>query len=104
MSRQLNLLENLLVDVQPDTAVMQKLVGATLEQRKNDKQDKNTILFQSMYSFGIYGPHNPYNYALSNDELMKLKPEQLTDILHHLTSYPHHIMYYGPEDTKQLPG
>jgi predicted Zn-dependent peptidase len=98
----MKLLENLLSDVQPDTAVMKKLVGATLKQRENDKQDKNAILFQAMYSFGIYGAHNPYNYTLTNSELENLKPEQLTDILHHLTSYPHHILYYGPEDTKQL--
>ncbi len=96
------LLENLLSDVQPDTAIMKKLVGATVKQRENDKQDKNTILFQSMYSYGIYGSKNPFNYTLTNSELENLKPEQLTDILHHLTSYPHHVLYYGPEDTKQL--
>lgn len=98
----MKLLENLLSDVQPDTAVMEKLVGATLQQRANDKQDKNTILFQAMYSYGIYGANNPYNYVLSNNDLANVKPQQLTDILHHLTSYPHHILYYGPEDTKQL--
>ena len=98
----MQLLENLLSDVQPDSSVMKKLVGATLKQRENDKQEKNTILFQAMYSFGIYGAHNPYNYVLSNSDLMNVKPEQLTDILHHLTSYAHHILYYGPEDTKQL--
>jgi len=96
------LLENLLSDIQPDTSVMQKLVGATLKQREDDKQDKNTILFQAMYSYGIYGGKNPFNYVLSNSELTNVKPQQLTDILHHLTSYPHHILYYGPEDTKQL--
>lgn len=98
----MKLLENLLDDVQPDTTVMQKLVGATLQQRQNDKQDKYMILFQAMYSYGIYGHNNPFNYVLDNKELMDVKPQQLTDILHHLTSYSHHILYYGPEDTKQL--
>ncbi len=97
-----NLLESLLADVQPDTAVMKKLVGATLKQRENDKKDKNVVLFETMYSYGVYGPHNPFNYVLSNKELEALKPEQLTDVLHHLTSYPHHIMYYGPEEVSQL--
>ena len=69
-----NLLENLLSDVQPDTAVMKKLVGATLKQRENDKQDKNVILFETMYSYGVYGPRNPFNYVLSNKELGTLKP------------------------------
>jgi len=55
-----------------------------------------------MYSYGIYGGHNPFTYVLNNKELMSLKPQQLTDILHHLTSYSHHILYYGPEDPKQL--
>jgi predicted Zn-dependent peptidase len=96
------LMETLLSDVQPDTAVMKKLIGATLKQRENDKQDKQVILFQSMYSYGIYGANNPFNFALSNSELENLKADQLTDILHHLTSYPHHILYYGPDDTKQL--
>ena len=96
------LMENLLSDIQPDTAVMKKLVGATLKQRENDKKDKNVILFQSMASYGLYGPHNPFNFALTNTELTNLKPQELTDILHHLTSYAHHVLYYGPEDSKQL--
>jgi predicted Zn-dependent peptidase len=77
-------------------------VGATLKERENNKQDKQVILFQSMYSYGIYGSHNPYNYVLSNSELQNLKPEQLTDVLHHLTSYPHHVLYYGTEDQAHL--
>jgi len=96
------LLDNLLSDIQPDTSVMKNLVGATVKQREDDEQDKSVILFQAMYNFGIYGATNPYNYVLSNEELMNLKPEQLTDVIHHLTAYPHHILYYGPEDTKQL--
>ncbi len=96
------LMENLLADAQPDTAVMNKLVGAMLKQRENDKQDKEVILFDAMENYGKYGANNPFNYTLSNSELTNLKPQQLTDVLHRLTSYPHHIMYYGPEGIKQL--
>ncbi len=98
----IQLMENLLNDVQPDTSVMQKVTGAIMKQRENDKQDKNVILFQSMYSFGIYGKNNPFNYTLSNKDLMSLKPQELTDLLHHLSSYSHYVLYYGPEDGKQL--
>lgn len=98
----LKLLENLLDDVQPDTAVMSKVVGAGLKQREDNEKDKYQILWGALYNYGVYGAVNPFNYVLTNDELKALKPQQLTDILHHLTSYPHHILYYGPDGEQQL--
>jgi len=96
------LLEDLLSDVQPDTSAIQKLIGSSLKQRENDKQDKQVILFRAMRSYGAYGTTNPFNYTLSTQELTSLKPEQLTNVLHHLTSYQHHILYYGSTDQQTL--
>lgn len=96
------LMENLLADVQPDTAVMRSVVGAMLQQRENDEQDKNVLLFQSMENYGMFGEHNPFNYTLNNKELKDLKPQELTDVLHHLTSYPHHVLFYGPQSMETV--
>lgn len=96
------LLENLLSDAQPDTSAIQKLIDATLKQREDSKTDKNTILFSAMYNYGIYGSHSPFSNVLSNDEMVNLKPNQLTDVLHNLCNYKHHVLYYGSEPATQL--
>ncbi len=98
----LQLFESLISDAQPDTLALQKLVDVTLKQREDSKTDKNTILFSAMYSYGIYGHHSPFANTLSNDELMHLKPTELTDILHKICSYNHHVLYYGSQPEKEL--
>jgi predicted Zn-dependent peptidase len=98
----LKLMEKVLADIQPDTAIMRKVAGVIAKNREDNEQDKYYILFQGMYQYGIYGEHNPFNYTLTNDELTDLKAEEITDLLHHLTSYPHHILYYGPESPALL--
>jgi predicted Zn-dependent peptidase len=98
----LKLFEELIADAQPDTLALQKLVDVTMKQREDNKTDKNVILFQAMYNYGIYGPHSPTSNVLTNDELMHLKPEQLTDILHKICNYNHHVLYYGSQTPQQL--
>ena len=98
----LKLFENIIADAQPDTSNMAKLQDALLKEREDSKMEKNTILFSALYSYGVYGAHAPNTYILSNDELKQLKPEQLTDILHKLCSYNHHVLYYGSQTPEQL--
>ena len=64
--------------------------------------DKNTILFSALASYGTYGPNSPFTHVLTNEELQNTKPQQLTDILHTLCNYRHHVLYYGSQQPQQL--
>ncbi len=96
------LLENLVNDAKPDTSSLKELIASTLKQRENDKMEKEIILFRGMFSYGIYGPISPFTCVLPNEQLKNLKPTDLTDLLHKLSSYPHHVLYYGPENASTL--
>ncbi|HTA83051.1 MAG TPA: insulinase family protein [Bacteroidia bacterium] len=98
----LQLFENLIADAKPDTTAMHTLIDVTLKQREDNKLDKNTILFSALASYGTYGPVSPYTYILTNDELRNTKPEALTEVLHNLCQYNHHVLYYGSQPAKQL--
>jgi predicted Zn-dependent peptidase len=98
----LQLFENLISDAKPDTTAMHTLVDVTLKQREDNKLDKNTILFSALASYGTYGPVSPYTYILTNEELKNTKPEALTEVLHNLCQYNHHVLYYGSQPAQQL--
>jgi len=92
------LLEHLLTNVKPDQKSYDNYLAGVLKKRANLKQDKNEILWRAMFNFGKYGAKSPYTNILSEQELKQMNPAQLTDIIKSLTSYKHHILYYGQED------
>lgn len=95
----LKLFEELLSDAQPDKQALSNLVGDIMKRRDDAKLDKNTILRQAMYNYGVYGAKSPYTNILTTAELKALKPEELTAIIKGLSSYEHRVLFYGP--TKQ---
>lgn len=96
------LFEHLLANAKPDQDALNQLVQRTLKGRKDAKLNKQTIFWQALRSYAIYGKNNPYTYILSEDQLMALKAEELTNLIHSLTSYQHKIYYYGPKDAAAL--
>ncbi|HEU4717306.1 MAG TPA: insulinase family protein, partial [Bacteroidia bacterium] len=98
----MKLLESLLSDVQPDEDALKNTVSSTMKDRENEELDKNTILFSAMYDYGIYGKHSPFCNVLTNKELKNVKAKELTDLIHDLCNYPHHVLYYGSEPGQAL--
>jgi zinc protease len=68
------------------------------QQRANAKKNKNTILFSGLNNYAKYGPVNPFNYVLSEEELGKVDVNKLTDLIKALGSYKHRIFYYGSQN------
>ena len=101
-SKALKLFENLLADPKADQLALGNLVKDVLKKREDAKLDKSTILWSAMYSYGKYGDHSPYKFKMSEAELNSVLPEQLTDMIRSLTSYTHHILYYGPMERSAL--
>jgi predicted Zn-dependent peptidase len=89
------LFENLLLHCTPDETAWKNLQGRIMKTRSDSKLNKNNIS-RGLTSYAVYGPKNPFNYTLSNDELNALSAKQLTDVLHELFKYKHTIIYFGP--------
>ena len=101
MPRAVRLLERLLSDAQIDEDAFEDLVDDELQERWDDKQDQEET-FARLRSYMQYGPKNPHTYILSKKELKALKPRELVNRIHSLTSYKHRIFYYGPASEGEL--
>jgi len=98
----ISLFEELLNRAKPDQEALDALISNTIQERENQKMNKDVILFRGMVSYAKYGPKNPFNNNLSNEELQKLNGETLTGYLRNLNAYQHKIYYYGPAAENDL--
>jgi predicted Zn-dependent peptidase len=60
------------------------------------KTNKSAIL-SGLVTYAQYGPKNPLNNVLSNEEVNKMTSAELMYILHNIFNYKHAITYYGPK-------
>ncbi len=96
------LFENLLANAQPNEDALNNLVSDILKKREDTKLNKDAILFPALYSFGKYGKLSPFTNVLSTDELKKINIKELVAIINQLTSYEHHILFYGNTTPEEL--
>jgi len=99
--RALAAFENLLVNAVPDQQALNDMIANTLQEREDTKSNKYAIR-SALGAYAGYGKKNPSSWVLSNKSLKKLKAEELTRMIHQLTSFPHTIVYYGTKDSIQL--
>ncbi|MBP6827247.1 MAG: insulinase family protein [Saprospiraceae bacterium] len=94
------LLEELLADAQPDAEALSNLVADILLRRENDKKDKRIVLTKAMASYAKYGPLSPFSDKLTKEQLLAIRPEELTDLLHNLLTFKHEVFYYGARSVR----
>ncbi len=95
------LFENLLANCQGDEAVLASLKARLAKARTDAKANKGAIL-GGLTSYARYGSKNPFNYTLSDEEIKDLTSAELVSMLHKLNSYPHQVLYYGPQPLPAL--
>ncbi|MEO5783354.1 MAG: insulinase family protein, partial [Ginsengibacter sp.] len=95
------LFEDLIHNCKPDEAALAGLKNRVLKTRANNKLNK-TAISQGLRSYASYGPQNPFNFVLTDDEVKNMKAEDLTNLLHSLMSYNHKVLYYGPKPLPAL--
>lgn len=95
-SKAVSLFENLLANCVPDEQALQSLKTRTLKARADAKLNKNAILNGLSY-YARYGVSNPFNYVMSNQDVDAVTATELVSLLHHMASYPHSVLYYGPK-------
>ncbi|MBL7699382.1 MAG: insulinase family protein [Chitinophagaceae bacterium] len=91
-----SLFENLMKNCAPDEVALKNLKGRIMKSRSDAKLNKSSIA-RGLTNYAIYGPKNPFNYVVSNDELNAVTAQQLTDLLHNMFKWKHTIIYYGPK-------
>ena len=90
------LFDHLINNCKVDEQALAGLKNRMQKQRADFKLGKGNIM-GGLRSYATYGPKNPFNNQLSNDELNGVTAQELVDILHTLPSYKHTVIYYGPQ-------
>jgi predicted Zn-dependent peptidase len=97
-----NLLENLLANVQPNEEALKNLIADVKKKRTDAKLNKDEILFSGLMNYAKYGKISSYTNVLSTKELENLNSVELIALIKGLTSYEHHILYYGNNTPAEL--
>lgn len=95
------LFENLLANCQGNDAVLASLKARLTKSRTDAKANKGAIL-GGLTSYARFGSKNPFNNNLSDEEIKNITSEQLVSMLQKLNSYPHQVLYYGPQTLPAL--
>ena len=96
------LFESLFTDPKIDAETLKNLVSDILKKRSDAKQDKRTILQKMMVNYAKYGSNNSATHILSEDELNKLQPSEISELVKSLMTYQHKILYYGPKSIDEV--
>jgi predicted Zn-dependent peptidase len=101
MEKAVKLLESMINDPQPNQEAFDNLIKDIIKQRADAKLNQRSI-FSALSTYGRYGKNSPNTNLLSEKELKALTPAELLDIIKSLSTYQHHIMYYGSQSTDEL--
>lgn len=94
----LGIVEDLINNPVADREAFDRMIESILKERRDALLDKNAIFRGALASYAAYGPKNPFNDILSEEELRKLTPEQLLEVIRSLPGFRHRISYYGPRE------
>lgn len=95
LEKAITLFEEFISKAKPDQESLDNLILDIIKKREDAKLNKQTILFRGLYNYGMYGKISPFTNILSEGELKQLKAEQVTELIHNLTTFPHKVLYYG---------
>ncbi len=96
------LLERILNDPIADRGALEKMVASKIKERNDATLNRRVIFQGGMSAYAAYGPKNPFNDVISNQELRNLQPEALVNLIKSLTSYKHSVYYYGPKTAEEI--
>ena len=101
MPQALALLEEVMGNAQPDPMVAEMCIQMIEKSRMDAKTNQNRN-FSALYQYGAYGPYNGMRNNISVDEMRKLDPQELLDLLKNLKNYKHTVLYYGPMTAEEM--
>ncbi|RZL07907.1 MAG: insulinase family protein, partial [Pedobacter sp.] len=93
-----SLVEHIFANIKANDQALESLKSSILKDRDNAKLNKGQIM-SGLMSYAQYGPQNPFNNVLTNEEVRNIKSEDLITLLKNLNNYEHVITYYGPQES-----
>lgn len=102
LEKGIELLEHTLNNAKADQQAYENYISGLLKERKDAKLSKNNILWNALFNYGKYGPHSSFTDIISEEELKKIDPVQLTEMIHDLKNYDYQIFYYGTRNQNDL--
>jgi len=98
----LRLFEEMLAAPVADEKALKELVADILKIRRDNKKNKGLILRGGLVNYAKFGPKSPFTNIISEEDLLKIKPEELISLVTELNKTEHRILYYGPKNGAQL--
>ncbi len=69
---------------------------------RNDAKSRQQTIFQRMLSYASYGKDNVRKYFVTNEEVQKIKAQDVINQINTMTSQPQRILYYGDMSLNDL--
>jgi predicted Zn-dependent peptidase len=95
LDKGLVLLENLWDNAKGDQESYDKFVEKILKARIDGKAKKDNILWSGMLTYGIYGENSRLRDIYDTNELQRMDPNELIQMVKDLKGYKQRIFYYG---------
>ena len=90
----IQLLDHILENLKSDDESFHTYVQNILNSRNSQKNNRFNIR-QALNQFALYGENSSLRNIPSEDEIKKMNPQELTEIIKTLRNYAHRILYYG---------
>ncbi len=94
MEKAMAIVEDILNHPKISEESVQNSIADILQSREDAKTRQNSI-FQKMLSYASYGKDNVRKFFVNNDDLKKIKAQDVINQIKTMTSQPQRILYYG---------
>jgi predicted Zn-dependent peptidase len=93
----LELLEHLWNNAVPDQDAYNKYVESITKGRVDGKSEKGNILWNGLMNYGKYGENSRLRNIFQTNELNKMDPAELVEIVKGMKNFEQRIFYYGKD-------
>lgn len=101
MPQAMELMEQWMHHAKADTAAWAAYAGMVLTSRAIDKLDQKENAGR-LFTYGQLGKHNRYLNRPDSAELANADPAHLLALVDNLKNYPHEVLYYGPDNLRNV--
>ena len=93
----MDIVEDLVFNAVPDTAILSALKADALKDR-SDRKLSQSACFGALQDYIYYGPEFVAKTTLSDEQILSLTSEDLLGAVKDLYSKKHEVLYYGPSE------
>jgi predicted Zn-dependent peptidase len=94
MTKAMAIVEDILNNPKISEESVQNSIADVLKSR-NDAKSRQQTIFQNMLRYASFGKDNIRRYFVTNEEVQKIKAQDVIDQIKTMTSQPQRILYYG---------